>query len=118
MLAKPLHLPLRLVAVRINVGDVNHTLAKGECLLDRLRDAGPGVPSDDVAVHNDLDPVLTPVVDLRWLIQAVGLAVHAHPDVAGPPDLVEERLVLLLPLPLEWGHQIQLRPLRKGQYAV
>jgi len=114
-LAEPLHLPLRLVDIRIDVGDVHDPFAQCQRLLDRLGDPRSRVRADDVAIDDDLDAMLAPVVDLRWLVQAVRLAVHPHPHISRPANLVEKRFVLFLPLALERGHQVDLGAFRERE---
>src|SRR5262249_32394235 len=41
--------------------------------------------------------------------------IDTHPHKAFRADLVPDRFVLLLPLPLDRGHHIDLRPLREGE---
>src|SRR5205085_1583102 len=66
----------------------------------------------------DLNLVLTAVVDGRRFLDVVRPAVHAHAHEAGPADLVEDCLVLLLAVPLDRRQQVQLRALRQGDDLV
>src|SRR5436309_591623 len=82
-LAEPLDPPLRFVQLWIDVGDMHDPLPEGQRLLDRFGDAGARVRAHYVAIDNDFDTMLPPVVDLRRLVQAVRLAVYSHAHEAG-----------------------------------
>ena len=82
----------------------------------RLKDAHLYLCTDSRREQGDLEPfldaVLAAVVDGRRLVHAVALAVHPEAGEPGTPHLLPERVVLLLPLALERGHDVELGALR------
>ncbi len=64
--------------------------------LHAVRQPLADVRADDQAVHHHLDIVLFVFLQLDLLGQLVERAVHPHPDVPGPPGVLEDLGVLAL----------------------
>src|SRR5436309_2057470 len=101
MLAEALDLPLRLGAVVIDMGHVQHTAAQIECRFDAVGNATPLAGTHNHAIHDDLDLMLAAVVDGRRLFYVVRPAVHAHADEPVAANLFPKRLVFFLSPPLD-----------------
>ena len=65
VLAVAVDVPVRLVGLVADPGDVDHALAQVERRLDRVGQPRPGRPADHRAVDDDLDPVLAAMAQLR-----------------------------------------------------
>src|SRR5262245_44952784 len=111
MLAVAIHLPVRLIALVIDMGDVHDALAQLECRLNRVRQPATLRRPDNQAIDNDFNEVLAAMIDVGRLVDAVRLAIDAHADKAGAANLFPQSFVFLLPLALDRGQEIELGPL-------
>src|SRR5262249_40363941 len=117
-LAKPLYLPVRFVAIRIDMSHMHDPAAQIEGGFDRIRNSAPLFGIDRDAINDYLDVVFAAMVD-RWrLVHAVRLAVHAKAHETAAAYLLPNRLVALLPLALDRAHEVELCTLWQGQHFL
>ena len=87
--------------------------------FDRVGDAARlGAVADDQAVDHDLNGVPLLFVQAGDLGQVVDIAIHAHPDEAGPPGLLEDLLVLALPASHHRRHDLYAAAAGQVEYGI
>src|SRR5262249_6534261 len=118
VLAEALDLPVRLFARLIHAHDMHNTLAQVEGRLDRIGKPAALAAAHYRPVHHHLDHVFAAVIDARRPLDVVGLAIHAHAQEAAAANLLPHRVVFLLPLALDRGHDIDARAVRKSLNLV
>ena len=94
------------------LGHVQHAAPLGQGVLHAAGDTAAAVGPDGHAVDDHFDAMLPPPVDLRRLVERVGLAVDPHADVSAGPHFFPEGFVLLADLDFQRGHEIKPRARR------
>ena len=110
VLRKLLDGPLRFVFFEIDKRDQHHAFTETERLFHGFGDAGSRTGAHDVPIDDNFDAVLAFVVDCGRLVEVERTTIDAHSCEPRPADFIEQRLVLFLPLTLDWGHDVDLRP--------
>src|SRR2546428_12321248 len=99
MLAEALDLPLRLGAVVIDMGHVQHTAAQIECRFDAVGNATPLAGTHNHAIHDDLDLMLAAVGGGRRVFYVLRTALPAHAGETLAAELLPKRLVFFFSPP-------------------
>ena len=104
VLAVRFHRPLRLGHVVAGIDHAQHAAAQRQGVFHAAGDPRAGVGANRHAIDHHLDVVLPPPVDLRRLVDGVGLPVDANPHVARRPRLFPQRFVALADADFQRGH--------------